>query len=379
MLQLLKRVLRTKRYQFLNTIEISKDNLIHNYQYLSHLNPKVKIAPVLKSNGYGHGLLEIAQILDPLKTPFFCVDSLYEAYHLYKASIKTPILIMGYINPENLKVKKLPFSYALFDLELAKVIAKFQPNAGVHIFVDTGMNREGVKTDDLPQFLQQLKKIPNLKVEGLMSHLASAENPNDQITKLQIKNFQKAQEITRKFNFNLKWKHLLASKAVCQAKNYSSMEKYSNLVRVGMAIYGIDPLGITEDLKPILELTSHICQIKKIKKGASVGYGGTFKAKEDFTAGILPIGYNDGVDRRLSNQGFVTINNIPCPIIGKVSMNITTVDLSAVQHPSIDQVVTVYSNNPKDPNSIQNAAKVCQTIPYELLVKLSSSTKRVVV
>ena len=120
-----------KEYQILNKIEISKDNLLNNYQYISSLDEKIKIAPVLKSNAYGHGILEVAKILDKgcadWRVPFFCVDSLYEAYELLKAKIKTPILITGYTNPQNLKVKKLPFLYAVYTLDLLEAISKFQP------------------------------------------------------------------------------------------------------------------------------------------------------------------------------------------------------------------------------------------------------------
>ncbi|HBQ50661.1 TPA: hypothetical protein DD690_01620, partial [Candidatus Daviesbacteria bacterium] len=128
-------------YKTLNRIEISRKNLLENYRFLSAINRKIKIAPVLKSNGYGHGIIEVAQILDKVGAPFFCVDSLYEAYELYKAKIKTPVLIMGYTNPENLKIKKLLFSFAVFDLQTVEILNKYQPGCAVHIFVDTGMSR----------------------------------------------------------------------------------------------------------------------------------------------------------------------------------------------------------------------------------------------
>ena len=181
-----------KSYHTLNTIKVSRDNLLHNYRYLASFNKKVKIAPVVKSNGYGHGIINVAKILDHLNTPFFCVDSLYEAYELLKTKIKTPILITGYTNPENLKVKKLPFSYAVFTLDLAKTINDYQPHAGVHIFVDTGMRREGVRIEELPEFLEAIKKLPNIKIEGLMSHLASSESRKDPLFLAQIKLFKKA-------------------------------------------------------------------------------------------------------------------------------------------------------------------------------------------
>lgn len=366
-----------KEYQMLNRIEISKENLLHNYRYLSSLSRKIKVAPVLKSNGYGHGILEVAQILGSCKPPFFCVDSLYEAYELLKVNVATPILIMGYTDPQNFKVRKLPFLYAVYDTQILEVLNKYQPGCGVHLFVDTGMHREGISLDDLPAFLKHLKQLPNLKIEGLMSHLASANDRKNPLNRLQVRNFKRAWGICRKHEIRPKWIHISNSDGLL---NIPGMSTYpilgmGNLARIGLALYGIshDP-----NLKPVLTLKSKIIQIKKLKKGDRVGYGGTFTAKKEMLLGVLPIGYYDGLDRRLSNKGSVTIDGMTCPIIGRVSMNITTVDLSIVHDPHVGQEVFVYSNNRKDPNSIEKVAKLCKTIPYDILVHLAASTKRVI-
>ncbi|MBI2040253.1 alanine racemase [Candidatus Microgenomates bacterium] len=361
-----------KDYRTLNLIEISKTNLINNFKYLSSLNRRIKIAPVIKSNAYGHGIIELAKILDPLGAPFFCVDSLYEAYELLKVHIKTPILIIGYTDPQNYMVKKLPFSYAVYDIETVKILSKYQPGCGVHIFVDTGMHREGISLEDLPNFLTAMKQFKNLKIEGLMSHLASTDDKNDPLNRIQIKNFKKALTICKKYKVYPQWIHIQNSDGL--AFNLPGCRL--NMARIGLALYGIssDP-----NLKPVLTLKSKIIQIKKLRRGDRVGYGGTFTAKKDMLMGILPIGYYDGVDRRLSNKGYVLVEGVVCPIIGRVSMNIATVDLSKVANPYIGQKVLVYSNNPKDPNSIENAAKICQTIPYDILVHLAAPIRRVVV
>ena len=334
-------------YKTLNRIEISRKNLLENYRFLSAINRKIKIAPVLKSNGYGHGIIEVAQILDKVGAPFFCVDSLYEAYELYKAKIKTPVLIMGYTNPENLKIKKLLFSFAVFDLQTVEILNKYQPGCAVHIFVDTGMSREGVTLEDLPDFLKTLKKL-NVKVDGLMSHLAGG------MDKLQIQRFHQAQKLVQKYGFSPKLIHLGTS---------------GNMARVGLKLYL---------QKPILKFISHLAQVKKIKKSERVGYDRTYKAKKDTIIGIIPAGYYDGVNRGLSNKGFVKIKNIFCPIIGRVSMNMTTVDLSKTYAKIGDEVI-IYSDNPQNKNSVENAAKICKKIPYEILVNLAESTKRIIV
>ncbi len=367
-----------KGYRTLNTIEISRNDLLYNYKYLSSLNKKIKVAPVIKSNGYGHGIVEVANILDHLEAPFFCVDSLYEAYELQKAKIKTPILVMGYTDPQNFKVKKLPFSFAVFDLETGQVLNKYQPNCGIHIFVDTGMNREGIPMNELPHFLEEIKKLPNIKIKGLMSHLASADNPKDLLNRMQIKNFKRALEICKKNRINPRWTHLTNSDGHLNIPYVSTYDTpgVGNLARVGLALYGIshDP-----NLKPILTFKSKIIQIRNLKKGDRIGYSGTFTAKEPMTFGVLPLGYYDGVDRRLSNKGWVTVDGLPCKIVGRVSMNITTVDISKIPNPKIGGEVFVYSNNRTDPNSIENVARLCKTIPYDILIHLAASTKRIIV
>lgn len=372
MISRLLRVLK-KDYQTLNKIEISKANLLQNYKYLSKLNRKTKVSPVIKSNGYGHGIINVAKILDPLNSPFFCVDSLFEAYQLSKAKVKTPILIMGYTNPENLKIKRLPFSVAVFDLETAKVLNEYQPDSKIHIFVDTGMHREGVPLNELSNFLQQLKSLPNIKIEGLMSHLASADSVSDSLNKLQIKNFKKAMKILAKHDINPKWIHIQNSDGL----GFPAFgEGKLNLARVGLALYGIsdDP-----NLKPVLNLKTKIIQIKKLQKGDRVGYDGTFIARRPMVLGVLPVGYYDGVDLRLSNTGQVLVDGKQCRIVGRVSMNITTIDLTKVPNPQIGQEVLIYSQDRSKPNSIENIAKICKTIPYDILISLSASTKRVIV
>lgn len=378
-----------KRFETLNRIEVSRRDLLHNLSYLSSLDKKIKIAPVVKSNGYGHGIVNVAKALDSLNSPFFCVDSLFEAYQLQKGGIKTPILVMGYTNPENFKIKKLPFSFAVFDLETAKVLNEFQPNCRVHIFVDTGMHREGIPVKDLPNFLTAIKQFNNLVVEGLMSHLASSENSADPLFLSQIKQFKKAREIFKKLKVYPKWFHIAATGSLINPQTRPIIASISNLARAGLALYGyspyyMDPSLITQDdatrhLKPVLNLTTKIIQIKKVKKGEKLGYEGTYTAKKDLTIGILPIGYYDGVDRRLSNKGVFLVDNIECPILGRVSMNINIIDLSKVPNPKIDQEVLVYSSNPKDKNSLINCAKICKTIPYDLLVNLAETTRRIVV
>lgn len=355
-------------YQNLNEIEISSKNLVENHKYLSELS-SLKIAPVLKSNAYGHGVIEVGKILKKLGTPFLCVDSLFEAYKLYE-EVKAQILIMGYTDPENLKIKKLPFSYCVFDLEFCKSLNKYQPGSKVHVFVDTGMGREGISVEDLENFILEVKKLKSLEIEGLMSHLASTEPDS---LKNQVGNFKTAVDTLKKLGIETKWRHISASYGLLEKDARKKIEEVSNLARVGIALYGAYP---DRNLRPVLRFITKIVQIKKLRKGDKVGYDGTFTAPSEMMLAILPAGYNDGVDRRLSNKGVASIDGRYCPIVGLVSMNLMTIDISSISKVFVGQEVVIYSDNPGDKNSIINSALLCKTIPYELLIHLNSFTKR---
>ena len=373
MINLVKRVLN-RAYHPLNKIEISEERLTNNYNYLSSIKKNLKVAPVLKSNAYGHGIELVGKILDPVGAPFFCVDSLYEAFLLQKAKIKTPILIMGYIDPRSLRAKKMPFSFAVWDREVARALNKYQKGCEIHIFVDTGMHREGVPLEELENLILDLKTLKNLQIVGLMSHLASAANVRNSQNKEQIQNFKKALEICSRNHLGLKYKHLSASAGLLTLTSSDC-----NIARSGKALYGIDPIGSFSKLQPVLKFITHIAQIKNLRKSGRVGYDGTFTAKKDMLIGTLPLGYNDGLDRRLSNKGVVQVNGVECPIIGMISMNLATIDLTNVKNVKVGDEVMVYSDNPADKNSIANSAKLCNTTPYDIMVNLVQSTRREVV
>ncbi|MFZ2026515.1 MAG: alanine racemase [Microgenomates group bacterium] len=368
-------------YVPLNSVVIFQNALKHNHFELQKRHPHAAICPVLKSNAYGHGLLPTARIFDRMKLPFLVVDSLYEAYELYKIGVKTPILITGYTAPQNFILKPVPFHVAVFDIDLARTLNEYQPGCNVHIFIDSGMSREGITVSDLPAFLEELKILKNLKVVGLCSHLADADNPQSTAhMNSQIDTFKQAYAIVKEYGFDPKWRHISASGGA-----FKIMDETFTMLRVGLAHYGISPLEETDphknavSLMPALEFHSTLAQIKKIPKGAVVGYGCTYTASSDMTVGLLPAGYYEGVDRRLSSKGFVKIREHMCPIIGRVSMNMTTIDITGLKNPTVGEKVVVYSSYPKDRNSLVNTAKIAETIPYDLLVHLAESVKRVVI
>ncbi len=361
-----------KQYKHLNRITISRSALIQNHRTLQSTYPNTLICPVLKSNAYGHGLEIVAPIFDSLKPAFLCVDSLYEAYKLQKLGIQSNILILGYTIPENFMVKPLPFHISLFDLETAQVLNKYQKGINVHIKIDTGMSRFGIRLEELRSFLDKIRELTHIKISGVYSHFSSADEAKKDKTNKQVHLFSEAIHVFHQYGIDPQWKHISAS-----AGTLSVYDDVCNMARVGLASYGISPIANNKtNVRPVLEFRSKICQIKQIKKGDTVSYNDTFIAPKNMTIGIIGAGYYEGLDRRLSNIGTVLVKGKVCTILGRVCMNITIVDLSAVKEARVGDECIIFSSNPMHVNSVSKSAHICKTIPYDLLVKLNETIKR---
>lgn len=372
-----------KPYQVLNEITISKEALLSNYRYYASQNPQASLAPVLKANAYGHGLLGIAELVDTkLRAPLICVDSLYEAYELHKIHVKTPILIMGYTDPANYSIwKKLPFSFTVFDTTTLRALNKYQPGAKIHIKLDTGMCRLGLQLSDIPDFIDTLNSCKDLIVEGVYSHFSQADNPRKTtFTNRQIAKFKLMTKLFEDAGQAFQWKHISATAGASFLRDPAF-----NLVRLGLGFYGYTPFGphtkegraARKKLRPALELSSCIAQIKDIPVGSEIGYGGTYKAKQKERIAILPIGYNEGVPRRLSNLGSVLIGkSVYGQIVGNVSMDMTTIRLPRNHQVKLGDRVTIISRDPKSANCLTHNAQIIKDIEYTLLTGLHPSIRR---
>jgi len=279
------------------------------------------------------------------------------------------------MRPENFKnIKWKNLAMMVQDKETVKFLGECGKKIKIHLKVNTGMNRQGIEIKDLKNMIYDLRKYKKLEVEGLMSHLAGVDD------KKQLKKFEEALKIVEESGLKIKYAHLAATNGVGKIKNPKI-----NTVRLGIGLYGINILEKQdkyfkklEKLKPVLSFKSCFTTLRKIKKGEKVGYGGTWQAKKDTNIGVIPVGYNEGLDRRLSNKGFIKYKDAFYPIIGRICMNLAMVDLGNIKAKLFDEV-EIISNNRKDKNSIKNIAKQCETISYDLLVEINSSTRRIIV
>ncbi len=365
------------KYRTLNKVVISAQALRHNLALYRELAPGKQVCPVLKANAYGHGLTEVARSLDSEKPEFFVVDSLHEAYALKKAGIKSKILILGYTFPENLLRKKLPFHFAVSDLGTAEALSKYR--AKVHLKIDTGMNRMGFSLEDLPQVLERFKEL-KVEVVGVLSHLADADNAHDaSYTKQQFKRFDEAVTMVREAGFEPQYMHIEQSAGILHEGDF-------NMVRLGLGLYGVSPFEEHDmraqkinNLQPVMQLESTLVGIRELKKGDRVSYSCTFEADRNMKIGMVPVGYYEGLPWSLSNKGVLEVKGVLCPIVGRICMNYTMVDLTGVEEPEIGDKIVVYAADEASKNSIANMAKLAGLIPYELLVRVVAGMRREVI
>ncbi|MCF7794809.1 alanine racemase [Patescibacteria group bacterium] len=372
---------RKPKYDTLNIIKIQKNNLLHNLKVLQEERPQSQIIPVLKANAYGHGLKEICQILKG-KVKMVAVDSFPEAQVAYKY-FKGDVLIIGEMPLKAYAYTKLSKTeFCIYNYKTLRHIAtKFGKKAKIHLFVNTGMNREGIK--DLTKFIKDNSFYLNkVQVTGLASHLASAEtlsNFND----TQEDNFAKALEIMQKNGYKDLKTHLGNSAGVFTLKG-----EYS-AYRAGIGFYGYNNIDldhekykIAKKLKPALRVYSQIVSLQKIKAQEIVSYNENFSAQKDTTIATVPFGYSEGLPRHLSNQGKIKVitkdKTFFTQISGNVCMNLTCLDLDTNNAQIGDKVQIVSSLN-SDDNSFVNISKLADTIIYEPLIRLAANIRREII
>lgn len=358
------------------TLEISRSALPNNLQALQSLAPNWQVAPVLKSNAYGHGLVLVAELLSQEKNlPFFCIDSCFEAEVLRQAGVITPLLIMGYTPSMAIAANKLRgVSFVVGGMEQLQELIDKKTTQNIQLKFDTGMHRQGIPHAQLEDSIALLKKPHTLQLSGVLSHLADAEVTDSQQTEQQIKCWN---EIANRFQTDfptIQYYHLANSGGFA---HHSKM--VANVGRSGIALFGVNPGNLEVPLEPVLCMKSVISALRAIEVGEPIGYNHTTTVKRRTTVATIPVGYYEGVDRRLSQQGAYVINGQVAPLLGRVSMNISSCDVTDLLNVSVGTEVIVISNRNSDSNSIQHISKTLQTTPHEPLVHLPAHLRRIVV
>ena len=341
--------------------------LEHNYNYLkSKLNSDTEIIAVVKAFAYGHGDVVVAKKLEELGVSAFWVADFEEGVTLKKSGINRPIIIANPGAKSCSDIIKYDLQPVIYNFRLLELYGEKKSPISIHIKFNSGMNRYGFNLEEMEALAEKLKKYPHLKVESICTHLSSSDNSKqDKFTYLQ---FQKFESIASKFYIKTGIKaahHLLNTTGLLRFPEYQK-----EMVRLGIGIYGI---GNDKNLKAVAKLQSNIAQIRSVKKGEKVGYDATFIANKDMKIGIVPLGYADGINRKLGNEnGHVLVNTKPAKIVGKISMDSMLIDLRTIEAKEGD-VVTIFDNK----NNILEIAANLGTIPYEILATLNRRIKRV--
>lgn len=375
-------------------IEISQSAYAHNLAFFrKKIPPTTELSVVIKSNAYGHGMLEIARLAVQSGADSFCVHSLDEALQLRKAGFGQDILIMGPVPLGRLsEVVEHNFRLALFTTETLRELARLaqagnQP-VRVHLKLETGTYRQGINERELPRFLAALKEAPLLQLEAVYTHFANIEDTtNHDYALRQLQRFTEMAEAVQKSGFPGVKKH-----TACSAAILLFPETHFDMVRLGISQYGLWPSRETfvsykirhtrngEDvLRPVLSWKTRVGQIKEVPANHCIGYGCTYQTTRDSRIAVLPIGYADGYDRGLSNQSYVLIHGQRAPIRGRVCMNLIMVDVTDIPDVRLEDEVVLIGRQGNEVITADYLAGLIGTINYELVTRINWQIPRVVV
>ncbi|MFC2075125.1 alanine racemase [Bdellovibrionota bacterium] len=367
-------------------VEIDLEALRHNFQQAKLLiHPKSEVLGVVKANAYGHGDSEVAATLADEGIDYLGVAIIEEAEQLREEGIKTPIVVLTGIEPSQfrdvIKNNVIPVMWQPDNIEVFhQYLERNDLTSPIYIKVDTGMHRLGITFDQFPKLCRSLKEKSRFELKCLMTHLAISEKPDSSLTQSQLSLFAEAIEIAREHNLNFQSFAFGNSGAVIHKIPSSFAKPEKMLVRPGIMLYGSYPspeMRSQVSLKPVMHYKTGIIGIKRVKKGESVGYGGTYRAPTDISMGILPVGYADGYNRLLSNKAEVLVGGRRVPVIGNVSMDLTTVDLSGVPDAKIGDEVVLFGTQGDEWVSAWELAQLCGTISYEVFCSVSPRVPRI--
>ncbi len=368
-------------------LEIFPGALRHNARVLRDLVAPSLAAFVVKGNAYGHGLVPVALAVEPYAARF-CVYAVEEALALRAAGISTPVLVLGPVVNEALEealaagLEIAVWSTAGFLDRLSAAARHRGRPAAVHFKVNTDLNRLGFEPHALAGAVAEASSRPELAVTGIFSHLASAEELDSPYTMHQLAAFQGALAQT---------KPLLDSHGVRPLRHIAASaaamlwpQTRLDMARLGIALYGLMPSAQTRealgadapDLRPALAYRSEVAVVRTVEAGASIGYGGSFHAPHEMRVGVVPVGYADGVPRALSNRGAFAVEAVRCPIVGRVAMNMTQIDLSGAPGAGAGSSVSLIGRDGDVSITADDWAAWADTINYEIVTRLPSTLRR---
>ena len=375
----------------LNWVEIDAAALRHNLQgFRRAVGPQVVLGAVVKSNAYGHGMLETARIAVDAGADWLCVNNIDEALALRAADHGPEILILGYVPLDRLEdvVRHglRPVVYNLETVERLEALGKqLEMQVPLHLKIETGTHRQGILERDVPAFAERIRGSEALRLEGLSTHFANIEDTtNHEYAEHQIEVFDRVSEAFRDAGCPPKLRH-----SACSAAALLFTRTHLDLARLGIAMYGLWPsketyLSCIErgktavDLRPALTWKTRIAQVKDVAEGAWVGYGCTWKSTRPSRIAVLPVGYAEGYDRGLSGVAHVLIRGRRAPIRGRICMNICLADVTDIPGASLEDEVVLLGAQGGETITAEQLATWAGTISYEIVARIHPGLPRVV-
>lgn len=357
-------------------VEINKENIKNNLKYIRSIVGKTKIMGVVKANAYGHGMIEFSKELESFGIDYLGVAFIEEAVILRKEGIKTPILVLGALDIEQID------TFLEYDIDIngssiekleaisrrAKALKK---EANVHLKIDTGMGRIGVQWDRCQPFLKKAFNIDNINITGVFSHFASS-SIEPQYTRKQLKRFNKVLDyIYKKYD---KERNIIAHISNSGGVGNRNRGAFKDMVRTGLMIYGYSPIKeAQENLKPVMTFKTKVEYFKILKRGDYIGYDMTYKVKKESKILTLPVGYADGYARSLSNKAPVYIRGKRYPLVGRVCMDQMMVNIGMDDDMPNGLDVELWGEN----ISLWELSNLSERSIYELLCSVSQRVPRV--
>jgi len=359
-------------------VEVDIDAFRRNIAAVAQaLPPRSRLIVVLKADGYGHGAVQLAKNCDAQNVSMIAVALIEEAIELRAAGVTLPILVLGVLTQDQLPLAlHHELTLGIVSPESLAEVAEFATSSGspvrVHLKLDSGMNRMGLITSDIPAVIDNLRRNSHLRVDALYTHFANASEPGDPFTKEQIERFDAMVGLFTDAGFNPPLHHLANSGATM-----TGTVREGDFVRVGISLYGAEALDKgTSKLEPVMRWRTRILRLKEIETGSVVGYGTTFRARRSSRIATLPVGYADGYDRLLSNRGEILVRGARAPVVGRVSMDLVTVDVTDIQGVAIGDEVVLLGRQGDEEITAEELAVLTNTISYEVFCRISARVPR---
>ena len=363
--------------------------LRHNFRLVRRRLPDgCAVLVPIKADAYGHGLLPVGRALEAEGAEWLGVALIEEGLELRSAGVQTRILVLGGLadGSEALAVESglTPVVYRSASVRaLNAIAAQTGRRVPVHLKVDTGMNRLGVPIGHLAAFLALLEGLDHLYVDGLMTHLAEADNPDGAFTEGQLRSFDDAVRLVRAHGHQPRWLHAANSAAVMTGRGTSQLpldDVSTALARPGIALFGHAPDAALEGawpLRPVMSLESAISFLKKVPAGSEVSYGRTWRATRDTKLATLPVGYGDGYWRAFGNRAEALVRGQRVPVVGRVCMDLCLLDVTDVPHVGEGDRVVLLGSMGEESITAAELAALVDTLPYEILCAVSSRVPRI--